>query len=260
MLRTFLALSFIFTAWSVSADEAEKSKKAAISAVSIITQFAGTNDNRKLASADATIEKTWQDYARYFPLEGSVGQQLALIRARSASSAKDKKRVAEAWDTALKLQPTSLSDNLRLAFTIQAAHATANVGDYSAARRYFAAAQTYAFAQDRDTKALQLNLKINELRALGPQMEWRRLRDNLTDMRIFSQGFSLWTVERLDALVSEAELRLALQPESDDKRRDLGELKSKIELTMKNTSNMLTAPFVNRVRNFYYAIEDYYDL
>ena len=260
MLRTFVALSLVVSSYSATADDIKKAFEASSSARAIVAEFANVSDNSTLANADASIERTWQSFSRFFPLEGSLGRQLALIRARSASSTKDKRRVAEAWDTALKLQPASLPGTLRLSYTIQAAHATANAGDYRAAQRYFAAARTYAFAQDRDTRALQLNLKINELRALGPQMEWRRLRDNLSDMRIFSEGFSLWTVERLDALVSEGELRLALQPESDDKRKDLGELKSRIELTMKNTSSMLTAPFVNRVRNFYYAIEDYYDL
>ena len=195
-----------------------------------------------LASADGTIEKVWKNYSRYYAVNSDVGRQLALIRARSASSAEDKGRVAEAWSTALSLQPFNQGAARRLNLTIQAANATAAVGDFGAAANYFAAAKTYAFTLDRDTKALQLNLKINELRALGPQMEWRRLRDNIMDMRVFSEGFTLWTPPRLEALVSEAELRIALEPETDEKRQTLGELKSKIELMMKNMSNVLTSP------------------
>ena len=122
------------------------------------------------------------------------------------------------------------------------------------------AARTYAFAQDRDTKMLQLQLRIQELRALGGQMEWRPLRDSLLDMRTFSEGFSMWTIPRLDALVSEAELRFELQPEGDEKRTELSDLKSKIELMMKGMGNRLTPQFVNRVRSFYYTIEDAYNL
>ena len=260
MLRTFLALSLVVSSWTVTADDTKKALEASTHALNIVAEYSNVSDRSELAAADASIEKAWQNFSRYFPIDGAVGQQLALIRARAASTSKNKKRVAQAWDTALELQPANLPNPIRLSFTVQAANATATAGDYRAAQRYFAAAQTYAFALDRDNRALQLNLKINELRALGPQMGWRRLRDNLADMRIFSEGFALWTIERLDALVSEGELRLALQPESEDKRTDLGELKSKIELTMKNTSNLLAAPFINRVRNFYYAIEDHYGL
>lgn len=261
MLRLFIALVLVFTASAAHADRKEREAAAAANrARAVLTQFKNTSDEETLFNADRVIERAWREFIHFYGMENSLGRDLALLRARSASTRKESGRVAKAWETAIKLQPANLPIERRMTLSIQAANATAASGELSQARQYFSAARTYAFAQDRDTKMLQLQLRIQELKVLGPQMDWRPLRDSLLDMRIFSEGFSMWTVPRLDALVSEAELRIDLQPESDEKRADLGELKSKIELMMKGMSNVLTPEFVNRVRSFYYTIEDNYEL
>ncbi|MBO6503666.1 MAG: hypothetical protein JJ850_13315 [Kordiimonadaceae bacterium] len=261
MLRMLLALAIFLTAPAAFADRKEKeAAQATAYAQAVLNQFGGTDDSLTLFNADRVIERAWREYTHFHKMETDIGRDLALLRAKSASTRKEKKRVAAAWQIAIKLQPINISLERRMALSIQAANATAASGDYSSARQYFSAARTYAFAQDRDTKMLQLQLRIQELRALGPQMEWRPLRDTLLDMRTFSEGFSMWTIPRLDALVSEAELRLELQPETDEKRVELSDLKTKIELMMKGMGHRLTPQFVNRVRSFYYTIEDAYDL
>lgn len=264
MLRLLLALAIFVTATIGQPAYADRKQKEAAKATAyaqaVLDQFGGTGDELTLFNADRVIERAWREYTHFHNMESEIGRELALLRAKSASARKEKKRVAEAWAVAIQLQPVNISLERRMALSIQAANALAASGDFAASRQYFSAARTYAFAQDRDTKMLQLQLRIQELRALGPQMEWRPLRDTLLDMRTFSEGFSMWTIPRLDALISEAELRLALQPESDEKRVELGELKSKIELMMKGMGNLLSPQFVNRVRSFYYTIEDVYDL
>ncbi len=242
------------------ADQQERATAAFKYATAIVKQYGNTNDEQTLFNADRIIERAWLDLRYYYGTESELARDLALIRARSATSRADKRRVTKAWQTALRLQPRNLPRARRLALNIQAANATARVGDVRASSQYFAAARTYAFSPDRSTKILQLELRIQELRALGGQMEWRRLRDNLLDMRLFSEGFSLWTIPRLNALVSEAELRLTLQPEGEEKRNALSDLKTKIQLMMKGMGQLLTPTYVNRVRDFYYAIEDGYDL
>lgn len=244
----------------VSADQQERATAAFKYASAVVKQYNNTNDEQTLFNADRIIERAWLDLKYYYGIESELARDLALIRAKSATSRADKRRVTRAWQIALKLQPGNLPIARRLTLNIQAANATARVGDVTASSQYFAAARTYAFSPDRSTKVLQLNLRIQELRALGEQMEWRRLRDNLLDMRLFSEGFSLWTIPRLEALVSEAELRLALQPEGEEKRNALSDLKTKIQLMMKGMGQLLAPTYVNRVRNFYYAIEDGYDL
>ena len=261
MLRLLLALALFATTTTAMADRNEReAAKAMAYAQAVLTQFGGTGDEQTLFNADRVIERAWREYTHFHKMETEIGRELALLRARSASTRQEKGRVAEAWTIALQLQPLTTTVNRKLALNIQAANALAAAGDFAASRQYFSAARTYAFAQDRDTKMLQLQLRIQELRALGGQMEWRPLRDSLLDMRTFSEGFSMWTIPRLDALVSEAELRFELQPEGDEKRTELSDLKSKIELMMKGMGNRLTPQFVNRVRSFYYTIEDAYNL
>lgn len=245
---------------SVGADRQERATEAYNVARAVIGRYHGVTDPVKLFRGDQAIERAWRNLTYYYGMENDLARDLALIRARSASSREDRTRVAKAWELALELQPANLPIGRRLTLNIQAANATAKVGNVRASERYFAAARTYAFSKDRDAKQLQLQLRLQELRALGQQMPWRRLRDNLLDMRTFSEGFSMWTLPRLDALVSEAEIRLMYEPEGEGKRTNLGDLKSKIELMMKGMGNVLSPAYVNRVRDFYYEIEDDYDL
>ncbi len=242
------------------ADRQERATAAYEHAKAIIGQYISVNDNQILFDADRTIELAWRELTHYYGLDNELARDLALIRAKSASSRNDKGRVTRAWKTALNLQPDNLTAGQRLSLNIQAANATAKAGDVISSKQYFASARTYAFLKDRSAKQLQLHLRLQELRALGAQMEWRRLRDNLMDMRTFSEGFSLWTIPRLEALVSEAEIRLMYEPETQDKRLTLADLKSKIELVMKGVGQVLSPTYVNRVRDFYYTLEDNYDL
>lgn len=243
-----------------SADREERAQAAFQYARQVVETYKGKSDPELLFAADRQIERAWSDLMYFYGLENELARDLALIRARSATSRKDRSRVAEAWQTALQLQPRNLPTTRRMALNIMAANATGSVGDVDASMRYFAAARTYAFSNDREAKMLQLQLRLQELRLNGQQMEWRRLRDSILDMRKFSEGFSMWTVPRLDALLGEAEIRIMFQPEEDDKRTDLSDLKSKIVLMMKGIGDRLPPAYVDRIRTFYYTLEDNYDL
>ena len=242
------------------ADRQERAQKAMGNAQFIVAQYGNTLDDQELFDADRTIESVWRDLTHYYGTKAALTPQLALIRARSASTRKERARVTEAWHTALSLQPGNLPVAQRLSLNIAAANATAIAGDAKAATQYFAAARTYAFAHDKDAKALQLRLRLQELRLVGKTYPWRKLNDSLLDMRNFSEGFAMWTLPRLDALLGEAELRLALEPEEDHKRENLADLKAKIILLTKGMDGNVPADYVKRVRNFYYTIEDNYAL
>lgn len=259
-LLVTVAILLFYPSLGASADRQERAEAALVYASNITKYYGATSDEKKLFDADRQIEKAFSDLVYYYGTNNVVARDLALIRAKSATSRKDKSRVTQAWQLALKLQPENLPASRRLTLNIEAANATARVGDYRASTQYFAAARTYAFSKDRDTKSLQLQLRIQELRSLGQQMTWRRLRDNLLDMRRFSEGFSMWTIPRLDALLSETEIRVLYEPEVDEKRVNLADLRSKIELMMKGMGHTLSPGYVNRVRELYYSLEDNYQL
>ena len=244
----------------VHADRQERAQKAFKNAQCIVAQYGNTLDEKELFEADRLIESTWRDLVYYYGTKTVISPQLALIRARSASSRNDSSRVAGAWKMALGLQPLDLPVATRLTLNIAAANATGKAGNIQAATRYFAAARTYAFSQDKEAKVLQLRLRLQELKLIGAEFSWRKLNDSLHDMRNFSEGFAMWTLPRLDALLGEAELRLSLQPEHAEKRENLADLKAKIILLTKGMDGNLPADYVERVRNFYYTIEDNYAL
>lgn len=249
-----------FSAPSVSADQQARADAALQHASRVTIAYRQVNNSKKLFEADRIVEKAFRDLVYYYGVKSDLARDLALIRAKTASSRQDKSRVAEAWGLALELQPTDLTNDKRLALNLLAAEATAVVGEVNLSSQYFAAARSYAFANDRHAKILQLQLRIQELRSLGQQLPWRRLRDSLIDMQHFSEGFAMWTMPRLDALVSEAEIRLSYQPEIEAKRKSLAGLKSKIELMTKGMGNTIMPAQIDRVRELYYALEDRYQL
>lgn len=261
-VRYLVIASFftVFSSLTAMADRQDRAEAARSYASRITLAYQNVNDEKKLFNADRIVEIAFRDFVYYYGTDSGLARNLALIRAKSATSRRDKSRVSDAWRLALELQPADLADDKRLTLNVLAATATAKVGDINASTQYFAAARTYAFASDRDARALQLQLRIQELRSLGQQMTWRHLRDNLADMRRFSEGFSMWTAPRLDALVSEAEIRVLYEPEVREKRANLADLKSKIELMMKGMGHTLIPAYIDRIRNLYYTLEDNYQL
>lgn len=259
-LSAIVVSAFLALAVPANADRVERGKEAYRYAEQVIETYGGTSDPAALARGDGNIERAWRELTFYYGMDNALAANLALIRARAATSRRDKRRVAKAWQTALELQPRDLPRTRRLALTIQAANATGAIGDVEASSRHFAAARSYAFDPNKRDKLLELQLRMRELRLLGGEMEWRRLRDNLLDLRKFSEGFNMWSMARLDALLGEAEIRLMYEPEIEEKRTDLADLKAKIELAMKGLEGTVPSTYVDRVRTFYYTVEDNYDL
>lgn len=259
-LIAMLLLTGLLVGGPASADRVERAKEAYRYAAQVVETFKGSNDLAAIGAADRNIERAWRELTYYYGLDNALVGDLALIRARAATVRRDKGRIAEAWQAALELQPRNMPRNRRLALTIQAANATGEIGDVEAASRHFSAARTYAFDPNKRDKLLELQLRLREMRLLGGEMEWRRLRDNLLDLRRFSEGFNMWSVARLDALLGEAEIRLMYEPEIEEKRNDLADLKAKIVLVMKGLEDSVPPTYVDRVRTFYYTIEDNYDL
>lgn len=257
----FALLAMSVTTVSGHADQAgERAAVALATAKAVVARYEYVNDVERLARAEATIERAWDDLAYYHGSDPSISPSLAVIRARAATKNGGKKRVVEAWDTALRLQPATMQPRQWLSLNVAAAHATASVGEAILSSRYFAAARNFAFIADRDAFALQLRLRIQELVAIGGQLPWRNMRDKILDMRRFSKGFTIWNNPRLEALLSEAELRIQYEPETDEKRLELSNLKAKILLAEKGMSESVRPQYIDRIRAFYYAVEDLYAL
>lgn len=243
---------------SAKTDE-EKKAEVGVEAITIIEKLRLVREPDTLAAAYPVIEKNWQ---RFIPLYGDTNPNVAeysLIRARAAAAAKSRKTVVEAWHTALRYLKADTPQN-RLNLNIEAAQAAADIGDFASAEQFFAAARSFAFVRGDDSQRARLFMRIRELSVLGGSMTWRNLKDALYDMRKFSETFPMWTVQRLEAAVAEAELRLRFQPHSRDKRLDLSKLKAEIELIMQGMDGIVPGNYIARVRALNYALEDYYKL
>lgn len=255
-----LALALTSTSVSAASDEEKlQEKKREVLALSrhLVDQYSGLRDPQLLKRLYYQTDKNWQDYTGLYRTNNDLARDLALLRARAATAARSKRTVAETWQTAIKLLPISTKSYRKLGMYAEAANAASAVGDYRAAEQFYAAARLYANMGDKNKETTQLYLRIQELKNTGEGMDWRRLHDRLLDMRKFSETFAIWSLPRLDALLAESEIRMALQPNGDDEKKAvLGDLKAKIELAQKGLDSSIPTMHLERVRTLYYALED----
>ncbi|WP_417448945.1 hypothetical protein [Kordiimonas sp.] len=261
MLR-FIILMLLCTPISftaVAADEEERAALAFETFGAFVIQYADVRDEDQLRSIDRKVERIWQDFTRYHGTSSPLVPKFALIRARSATAARDEDRAVPLWLEAIKANAGS-SPAFIMGLDIEAAQAAAKVGDIEQAKQFFASARAYAYVRGELADEARLQLRVMELQILGARMAWRDLNDALLDLREGSQRFPMWTLPRLESLLSEAEIRLDVAPEGREKREDLSRLKAQIILMQKGMSRNLPASLIMRIRTLYYALEDRYAL
>ncbi|WP_262691618.1 hypothetical protein [Kordiimonas aestuarii] len=244
---------------ALAADDQERAVAARQNAEAVVAQYVNVRDEDTLRRINRDVERVWQEFVRYHGAEAPFAPQYALIRARAASAAQDKQRVVPLWHEAIRVN-AGTSPAFIMGLDIEAAHAAAEVGEAEHASRFFASARSYAFVRGDRSDQTRLQLRVRELQVLGNTMPWRDLNDALLDLREYSETFPMWTLPRLEALLSETEIRLALAPEDKEKREELSGLKAKIILIQKGMNRDLPASFTARIRTLYYALEDRYHL
>lgn len=253
------AAMLVLACGAQAATDEERAALAWQNAEAVVAEFAYVQDEEILRKRYRDIEKVWQDVTRYHQDVSVFVPQFSLIRARAAAAAHDKRRVVGLWQEAIAANQAIAPASV-MGLNVEAAHAAASVGEYEVSAQYFAAARAYAFIRGDQQEITRLQLRVQELQVLGSSMNWRDLNDALFDLRDYSQTFPMWTLPRLEALLSEAEIRLNVQPETEEKRAELSELKAQIILMQKGISRDLPATFTSRIRTFFYALEDNYNL
>lgn len=238
----------------------ERAAETAEAVTYYLETFRSADDEVALARAYSGIARTWEDFSKIANPAVSIVWDFALLRARAATAARDRKRVVEAWQTVLKLNQGINNSERLMNLNIEAAHAAAKVEQYDAARQFFAAARAFSFTRGDNSDSSRLYLRIRELSILGGAMEWRSLKDALFDMRSFSEKFPMWSLSRLEAVLAETEIRLDFQPEDTGKRADLSRLKAEIRLIADGLAEHLPSDYLARVRKVNYALEDNYNL
>lgn len=260
-LKSLLLASFIAVP-AVAEVDLKKQAAAMQKAAYVLTNFKQRQtDKRALAKAEGKIEQAWREFVAHLGTKHAFAKDLAFIHARSVTAAKSKKKIIPAWKAALKQIPRKATRATRINLYMEAGYAAAVADRYDAAEQYFGYARSLAVAQEgADKERAQLYMRLNELKTTGRGMEWRPLRDALSDFRKASEFFNMWSVPRLDALIGEAEIRVAFQPNYEEKRTDLAELKAKIILMQKNLDTDIPPDQLKRLRNLMYVLEDHWQL
>lgn len=220
----------------------------------------GNATRADLRKAEGKVEQTWEDFVKYLGATHPLAKQLSLVRARTLTAAGRKKKIVPAWKGALQRLPISLAKARRVNLYTEAANAAAMAGDFNAAESFYGVARSLAVMGSKNKEKAQLYMRLHELKATGVGMQWRPLRDALSDLRKVSEHFVLWSVPRVDAILGEAEIRVALQPNRKEKRTDLGELKAQLILAQKGMDNGMPAQQLKRMRSLFYVLEDHWHL
>jgi len=260
ILAFSLALTF---AGSQTLADTPEEKAAAVLAqtTALMVKHNSTRDPALLQKLERQVETTWSEFTKYYGKKHVLAANFALLRARSATAAKRSNSVADRWRQAIKLLPAGTNGSRRLGLYAEAANAATTVKDFRAAEQFFAAARSFASVRGEDADKARLYLRLHELKTTGEGMGWRQLNDSLLDLRKYSEAFVMWSIPRLDALLGEAEIRLELQPNTDDKKRKtLGDLKAKIELVQKGMNGAVPPMHTARIRSLFYALEDHFKL
>lgn len=258
-ITLIIAAALMLSGVSYAADDEERAAIAWQNAEAVVAEFAYVQDEETLRRRYRDIERVWQDLNRYHQDVAVFTPQFSLIRARAASAAHDKGRAVSLWQEAISANQ-AVGPAMIMSLNIEAAHGVAAVGAYDMSAQFFAAARAYAFIRGEQQESTRLQIRVQELQVLGANMNWRDLNDALLDLRDYSATFPMWTLPRLEALLSEAEIRLNVEPESKEKRAELSELKAQIVLMQKGINRDLPATFISRIRSLFYALEDNYQL
>ncbi|MBV1900732.1 MAG: hypothetical protein KUG56_03565, partial [Kordiimonadaceae bacterium] len=209
----------------------------------------GKATQEDLRKAEGKVEDTWNDLVKYMGVSHPLAKRLSLIRARTLTAAGRDKKIVSAWKDALRRLPKKLPRSRRINLYTEAANAAAVAGDFRAAESFYGVARSLAVMRSRNKEKAQLYMRLHELRSTGVGMEWRPLRDALSDLRKASEHFALWSIPRVDALLGEAEIRVAYQPNMKEKRTDLGELKAQLILAQKGMEEGMPEKQLKRMRS-----------
>ncbi|MFC3051077.1 hypothetical protein [Kordiimonas pumila] len=218
------------------------------------------DDKSELVKGEPVIEGAWQSFLAYQGREHPMAHDLALVRARSVTASNIKSKIVPAWNDAVQGLPPSIVPAQRISLYLEAANASTQAQDYKSAGKYYSLARTLAILDSSNADKAQLYMRLHELKSIGVAMDWRPLRDALSDLRKYSEQFALWTIPRLDALLGEAEIRVELQPDVPEKRTDLAELKANIELSEKGMGGAIPPAQLARLRSLFYVLEDRWEL
>ncbi|TNE65878.1 MAG: hypothetical protein EP335_04760 [Alphaproteobacteria bacterium] len=258
VIALFLGVSL--AAGANAATDEERAAQALLNASSVVLELQHQSAPEVLAEKDGMIEKVWRDLIQYYGPTHELAPKLSLLRARAATARHDKRRSIEAWKTTMGFLSTQSQPNELLPLYLEAAAAVAAAGDSETAGQYYAAARAYSFVRGDGANVSRLQIRAQELKTIGGDMSWRELRDSLADLREFSEGFPMWTVPRLEALVAEAEIRLDFEPDDKEKREALSKLKADIVLMQKGMNGAAPPGYKERVRTLFYALEDRFKL
>ncbi|MBL4639985.1 MAG: hypothetical protein JKY57_05595 [Kordiimonadaceae bacterium] len=227
----------------------------------IMTNYGpGRATRKEMRSAEKKVERTWADFVEIQGENHALTRPLSLIRARTLTAAKRTKKIVPAWQGALRRLPARATAGRRVNLYIEAANAAASVGKFREAQAFYAVARSLEVLKSKNKEKSQLYFRLHELKSVSVGMQWRPLRDALSDLRKSSEHFVLWSVPRVDALLGEAEIRVAHQPNHKEKRADLGELKAQLILAEKGMNTGMPAAQLKRMRELFYVLEDYWRL
>lgn len=108
-----------------------------------------------------------------------------------------------------------------------------------AIRKYHASVRTMMKDNLEWTKYESLMLTINEIKMLGPHMKWKAMRSHLISLDRYSEkNFPIWSKNRVESWLVQAETILYLRPNSEDKKRAIEGLIAKVRLAQKTNEEL----------------------
>lgn len=238
----------------LDAKEEERRMKTLLAAEQLVQRFeeaslTSIRENQKL------IFKTLEDYDGAAQEPKLLKPALLLLNARALDEKASGRALTTAWTNAVLAETRPVQ---RVDLLFEAASVLGQKGDRSAARTFLAQAKAYVQGERGQSDLLDIEFKVRELLVTGSSRDWREVEDEITDMRGLAVKFPVWSTEKLEILILEANLRLDAQPEEINKENNIRSIRSEARLSYSAQTQPVPQLLKDQYRTLMRRIDDIY--
>lgn len=223
---------------------------------SFIEELVKLSPTDRITIADDRFVKAQRDLA-VLRIGDSQGQIiLAVARARSASHRQDRRILTSAWNDAINSLHRLADNETLLAMNMEAADALKQARLYSAAAKVLDEAANLVPPRTSRVSVAWFELQYERIAALAQDEDWRRIAHRLEDMEAYADEHLNWSLPRFVRNLREIDIRLAFEPDSNERLIRIRELFASADLIKDMLGARLPAKWRDEYRELGYRLED----
>ena len=232
--------------------EVEKRLEAVMAAEALLSEFKRA-DVQRVKGNQKRISETVDTYEALALPPQPLRRDLLVLKARALAGEDTAREGLAVWQ---QVVVQNFTDAERLGLLLEAAATAGLARDVAAARGLLSRAKVLTEKIEGQSDILDIQFKVRELLITGSARDWREVEDEISDMRELGSQFPVWTLEQMNILLLEAELRLDAQPLEADKRESMRSIRAELVLAYEAQRIRVPQSTKDRYRNLLRQIDD----